>query len=563
MDQESIYIGNRYVPKLVGEWNQLKDYEGLSIVTLNGSSYTSKKTVPAGVDISNEEYWVKTGDSNGELIQFKEEFTEKLGKTREYENILSYGADPTGTLSSYNALLNAIKRSNEKGTTVYIPQGNYLIDQTIDFNELPRLLTSDLGDYDYRIKIEGEDIHKTCLITSIGLTKLFSYTPEDITLRRSFSFKNIRIRSKEIATSTVKANIILFELLASPHSHFENIDFRGVDRGLHMRNCWSSTFKNIVGHFCNKSIFIDGTSPDGSSGGYADYVLLDNISTGIQIRDYGIFLLGSRGSKITRFNSEGGGLGHALKIEACQSTIIDTFYIESYNSMHPVSIGGRGLLKNIVDFSTDTIIMNGHIYSPDIATFRLRKGIINLKISNMRFSYNKNTPNNITSQYAFDSDVDRDIGFYYQNLDLMDNHFYDSNYAYNFINSKYALISKHNGKTIIQTNNPSYYNPTFEAGTELLDLSLATAKKSYVTRSGTMSTLTDVTGSTVENSNVVTFNSVVDLKIGTYLTIGTLVRVKVDRIDMLENSIIIGGKALTTQTNVPVNYTQPEIKELV
>lgn len=80
MDQESIYIGNRYVPKMEGEWNQLKEYEGLSIVTLNGSSYTSKKRVPEGVAISNEEYWVKTGDTNGELIEFKEEVTAQLAQ---------------------------------------------------------------------------------------------------------------------------------------------------------------------------------------------------------------------------------------------------------------------------------------------------------------------------------------------------------------------------------------------------------------------------------------------------------------------------------------------------
>lgn len=78
MDQESIYIGNRYVPKLVGEWNQLKEYEGLSIVTINGNSYTSKKRVPEGIPISNEDYWVKTGDYNAQVEEFKNDFTAQL-----------------------------------------------------------------------------------------------------------------------------------------------------------------------------------------------------------------------------------------------------------------------------------------------------------------------------------------------------------------------------------------------------------------------------------------------------------------------------------------------------
>lgn len=87
MDQESIYIGNRYVPKIEGEWSQLKEYEGLSIVTLNGGSYTSKKRVPEGVAISNKDYWVKTGDSNGELIEFKEEVTAQLEETKYHHKI--------------------------------------------------------------------------------------------------------------------------------------------------------------------------------------------------------------------------------------------------------------------------------------------------------------------------------------------------------------------------------------------------------------------------------------------------------------------------------------------
>lgn len=82
MDQESIYIGNRYVPKLEGEWNQLKEYEGLSIVTLNGNSYTSKKMVPQGVAITNEEYWVKTGDYNVQVEEFKNELTIQLAQTK-------------------------------------------------------------------------------------------------------------------------------------------------------------------------------------------------------------------------------------------------------------------------------------------------------------------------------------------------------------------------------------------------------------------------------------------------------------------------------------------------
>ena len=42
----NVYVGHRYVPKIFGEWDKQNQYEGLSIVTHQGASYTSKKTCP-------------------------------------------------------------------------------------------------------------------------------------------------------------------------------------------------------------------------------------------------------------------------------------------------------------------------------------------------------------------------------------------------------------------------------------------------------------------------------------------------------------------------------------
>lgn len=69
----NVYIGARYVPKLVGEWDSTKEtaYEPLIIVTYQGDSYTSRQYVPAGVDISNTEYWALTGNFNGQIESFR------------------------------------------------------------------------------------------------------------------------------------------------------------------------------------------------------------------------------------------------------------------------------------------------------------------------------------------------------------------------------------------------------------------------------------------------------------------------------------------------------------
>lgn len=67
------YVGARYVPKVMGEWNKALQYEALSIVTYAGNSFTSKIPVPANIDISNRTYWVNTGNYNAQVEAYRQE----------------------------------------------------------------------------------------------------------------------------------------------------------------------------------------------------------------------------------------------------------------------------------------------------------------------------------------------------------------------------------------------------------------------------------------------------------------------------------------------------------
>lgn len=67
------YVGARYVPKVMGEWNKALQYEALSIVTYSGNSFTSKVPVPANIDISNKSYWVNTGNYNAQVEAYRQE----------------------------------------------------------------------------------------------------------------------------------------------------------------------------------------------------------------------------------------------------------------------------------------------------------------------------------------------------------------------------------------------------------------------------------------------------------------------------------------------------------
>lgn len=67
------YVGARYVPKIMGEWNKTLQYEALSVVTYMGNSFTSKVPVPANVEINNTDYWVNTGNYNAQVEEYRKE----------------------------------------------------------------------------------------------------------------------------------------------------------------------------------------------------------------------------------------------------------------------------------------------------------------------------------------------------------------------------------------------------------------------------------------------------------------------------------------------------------
>ena len=52
--------GKSYIPIFAGEWDSSAEYEPLSVVSNDGNSYTSKKEVPSGVGLDNEEYWFQS-----------------------------------------------------------------------------------------------------------------------------------------------------------------------------------------------------------------------------------------------------------------------------------------------------------------------------------------------------------------------------------------------------------------------------------------------------------------------------------------------------------------------
>src|SRR5699024_5621646 len=160
--KRNVYVGHRYVPKVMGEWDKTETYEGLSIVTNEGTSYTSKKIVPKGIDILNEEYWVVTGNYNAQIEEYRKDVRElekdmndlETGVNSEIErldqkdenlakqltqimwNVKDFGAKGDGltddTESIQKTLDLAFKENEYNFPVVYLPPGTYLISKPLE-----------------------------------------------------------------------------------------------------------------------------------------------------------------------------------------------------------------------------------------------------------------------------------------------------------------------------------------------------------------------------------------------------------------------------------------------
>lgn len=98
------YVGARYVPKIMGEWNKALQYEALSVVTYKGNSFTSKVPVPANVEITDGKYWVNTANYNAQVA----ELSEKIKYLENYLTPEMFGAFGDGVSNdtvSFNKML--------------------------------------------------------------------------------------------------------------------------------------------------------------------------------------------------------------------------------------------------------------------------------------------------------------------------------------------------------------------------------------------------------------------------------------------------------------------------
>lgn len=129
------YIGARYVPKFASpvEWDNVRSYEAMTIVTHLGNSYTSKIPVPAGVDIENGEYWVNTGNYNAQVAEYANK-VDALKKSVGYVYFEEYGAVGDGVTDDTVAIKAAISAAQAANKGIASRAKTYLVSDTISID---------------------------------------------------------------------------------------------------------------------------------------------------------------------------------------------------------------------------------------------------------------------------------------------------------------------------------------------------------------------------------------------------------------------------------------------
>lgn len=80
------YTGSRYVPifgrknESSANWDNSAPYEPLTVVIYQGNSYISRQYVPAGIPITDANYWIETGNYNAQVEAYRQEVIQFDGR---------------------------------------------------------------------------------------------------------------------------------------------------------------------------------------------------------------------------------------------------------------------------------------------------------------------------------------------------------------------------------------------------------------------------------------------------------------------------------------------------
>lgn len=260
------YVGARYVPKFATpvEWDNTLSYEALTIVTHLGNSFTSKKPVPAGVDIGNAEYWVNTGNYNEQIATYQKQVTELSEHVAElYINSVSLknppaglaACDPTGATDCSAAAQAIINYARSNKLTVMV-DGVFKIENTLNLSSGDTLIGVGTNNANYDVNSE----------TNLATILSGFVCPNKLAINISNRAFSVTLKNFAIVGSSANSNpAILCDRLRD--SVFENLRISWFNTGIKLAvldatisddNLMYNVFTNIRVDRCTFGVTMDG-----------------------------------------------------------------------------------------------------------------------------------------------------------------------------------------------------------------------------------------------------------------------------------------------------------------
>lgn len=117
------YIGARYVPLFSDpiEWDDSNSYEPLTVVTYQGGSYVSKQSVPVGVSIENEDYWLLWADYNAQIEAYRAEVQANDAKVDKMATNTGVSTSETESPSLATKISNIASNTGVSDTSISTP----------------------------------------------------------------------------------------------------------------------------------------------------------------------------------------------------------------------------------------------------------------------------------------------------------------------------------------------------------------------------------------------------------------------------------------------------------
>lgn len=303
------YIGARYVPKFFSgeggstEWINTVQYEPLTIVTYLGNSYTSKKPVPVGIDISNTEYWASTGLWNSQVEQYREEveayketvddLSDEVDLLKYYVTPEMYGAKADGSVDDALGINLALR----SGYPVVLKNVNYQTETPIDVRNdniiIDRGSTITYSGTDSAVLLQGNGGYDVSFGNIISNDRGIEFVGE--TQNSIIRFKRLNCASHCIYYNPSSESFVYYTSIIGGQCNSTNGDCVHIEMSTY-GDFNENRFYNIRMVEGTYGVYITKSS------GYCDRLYFENI--GLEVPDNGFYLDGIWDSVINGVRTE-------------------------------------------------------------------------------------------------------------------------------------------------------------------------------------------------------------------------------------------------------------------